>query len=143
MRSIGLLMSNKNTAPTHRMALVANLVSAYISYNRLPVSEIPALIKSVHDRLDELARPAAPGRLVSPVPIKQTVTRDYIVSLEDGRQYKSLKRHLATRGFTPEEYRRKWGLPLDYPMIAANYSAQRSEVAKTIGLGGNRRKRFV
>jgi predicted transcriptional regulator len=69
------------------------------------------------------------------VPIKKTVTPDYLISLEDGRRYRTLKRHLAGRGLTPEQYRQKWGLPPDYPMVAANYAAQRSELAKSIGLG--------
>jgi predicted transcriptional regulator len=72
------------------------------------------------------------------VPIKKSVTPDYIISLEDGRRYKSLKRHLTGRGLTPAEYRAKWGLPHDYPMVAANYAAQRSELAKAIGLGRKR-----
>jgi predicted transcriptional regulator len=126
-----------------QIALAADIVSAYVSYNHLSVGELPALIHSVHDQLVKLGQPAEPEaeRLVPPVPIKKTVTPDAIISLEDGRLYKSLKRHLSTRGLTPEEYRRKWGLPPDYPMVAANYAAQRSELAKSIGLGRPRQKR--
>jgi predicted transcriptional regulator len=74
------------------------------------------------------------------VSVRRSVTPDYLISLEDGRQYKSLKRHLASRGMTPDEYRAKWGLPKDYPMVAANYAAMRADLAKRIGLGQSRRK---
>jgi predicted transcriptional regulator len=121
--------------------LAADIVSAYVSKNSVPVAELPNLIASVHTSLTNLGRPASaePEKLTPPVPIKKTVTPDYLISLEDGRQYKSLKRHLSTRGLTPEEYRRKWGLPPDYPMVAATYAAQRSELAKNIGLGRPRK----
>ncbi|WP_407529660.1 MucR family transcriptional regulator [Methylobacterium oryzisoli] len=117
--------------------MAAGIVSAYVSNNPMPVAELPRLIRSVHDALEQLTKPAepAPEPLVPPVPIRKTVTPDHIISLEDGRPYKTLKRHLAGRGLSPEEYRRKWGLPPDYPMVAANYAAQRSELAKTSGLG--------
>jgi predicted transcriptional regulator len=107
------------------------------------VGELPTLIRSVHEQLGKLGQPATPERepLVPPIPIKKTVTPDHIISLEDGRPYRTLKRHLAGRGLTPEEYRRKWGLPPDYPMTAANYAAQRSELAKSSGLGRPRQKR--
>jgi predicted transcriptional regulator len=120
--------------------LTSNIVAAYMSHNRLPVNELPALIHGVHDQLIKLGQPATPERepLVPPVPIKKTVTPDHIISLEDGRPYKTLKRHLSGRGLTPEQYRQKWGLPPDYPMVAANYAAQRSELAKTSGLGQQR-----
>jgi predicted transcriptional regulator len=117
--------------------LAADIVSAYVSKNSVPVAELPNLIASVHTSLTNLGQAASvePEKLTPPVPIKKTVTPDYLISLEDGRQYKSLKRHLSTRGLSPEEYRRKWGLPHDYPMVAANYAAMRSEVAKSSGLG--------
>jgi predicted transcriptional regulator len=79
-------------------------------------------------------------KLTPPVPIRKSVTPDHIISLEDGKAYKSLKRHLTTRGLTPVEYRQKWGLPSDYPMVAPNYAAQRSELAKATGLGQQRRR---
>ncbi len=104
----------------------------------MPVEELPALIASTHAALTKLGGPVEPAkeeRSTPLMPIKKTVTPDYLISLEDGKQYKSLKRHLTTRGLTPDEYRRKWGLPYDYPMVAANYAAQRSELAKSIGLG--------
>ncbi|KMO36458.1 MucR family transcriptional regulator [Methylobacterium aquaticum] len=121
--------------------LAADIVSAYVSKNSVPVAELPNLIASVHTSLTNLGHVVAeqPEKLTPPVPIKKTVTPDYLISLEDGRQYKSLKRHLSTRGLTPEEYRRKWGLPHDYPMVAATYAAQRSELAKNSGLGRPRK----
>ncbi len=82
-----------------------------------------------------------PTKLVPPVSIKKSVTDDYLISLEDGQQYQSLKRHLSKHGLTPEEYRAKWGLPHDYPMTAPGYSARRSALAKSLGLGNIRRKR--
>ena len=121
--------------------LAADIVSAYVSKNSVPVGELAGLIASVHTSLTNLGQPASeePEKLTPPVPIKKTVTPDYIISLEDGKQYKSLKRHLSTRGLSPEDYRRKWGLPHDYPMVAANYASQRSELAKSIGLGRPRK----
>lgn len=121
--------------------LAADIVSAYVSKNSVPVAELPNLIASVHTSLTNLGQRASaePEKLTPPVPIKKTVTPDYLISLEDGKQYKSLKRHLSTRGLTPEEYRRKWGLPHDYPMVAATYAAQRSELAKNSGLGRPRK----
>ncbi|SEO33566.1 transcriptional regulator, MucR family [Methylobacterium sp. ap11] len=119
------------------IGLVSDIVSAYVSNNSVPVSELASLIRSVHEAVARLgaAAPAEPERLTPPVPIKKTVSPDYLISLEDGRRYRTLKRHLAGRGLTPEQYRQKWGLPPDYPMVAANYAAQRSELAKSIGLG--------
>ncbi len=132
----------KGEADLEQIALAVDIVAAYVSHNRLPMSELPALIQSVNDQLSKLSQPAAPEPepLVPPVPIKKTVTADHIISLEDGRSYKTLKRHLSRRGLTPEQYRAKWGPPPDYPMVAANYAAQRSELAKSIGLGQPRKK---
>ncbi|AWB26153.1 MucR family transcriptional regulator (plasmid) [Methylobacterium currus] len=123
------------------VGLAADIVSAYVSKNSLPVAALPDLIASVHTSLTNLGQAVAeePEKLTPPVPIKKTVTPDYLISLEDGKQYRSLKRHLSTRGLTPEEYRRKWGLPHDYPMVAATYAAQRSELAKNSGLGRPRK----
>ena len=123
------------------VGLAADIVSAYVSKNSLPVAALPDLIASVHISLTNLGQAVAeePEKLTPPVPIKKTVTPDYLISLEDGKQYRSLKRHLSTRGLTPEEYRRKWGLPHDYPMVAATYAAQRSELAKNSGLGRPRK----
>ncbi len=118
--------------------LTADIVSAYVTNNSVAAADLPKLIQQVHDALTQAAsgpqaEPAPP--LTPAVPVKKSVTPDYLISLEDGRKYKSLKRHLNTRGMTPDEYRAKWGLPKDYPMVAANYSAQRSNLAKTLGLG--------
>ncbi len=123
--------------------LAADVVSAYVANNSVPVGDLPALIAAVHASLNQLGTPQAPEpeRATPPVPIRKTVTPDHIISLEDGKPYKTLKRHLSGRGLTPEQYRQKWGLPSDYPMVAANYAAQRSELAKTSGLGQNRRGR--
>ncbi|OAS24248.1 MucR family transcriptional regulator [Methylobacterium platani] len=126
---------------TNLIERAADIVSAYVSNNSVPLADLPALINAVHQslsRLDGGAEMAEAEKPVPLMPIKKTVTPDYLISLEDGRQYKSLKRHLSTRGLTPEEYRRKWGLPHDYPMVAANYAAQRSELAKNSGLGRRR-----
>ena len=119
--------------------LTADVVSAYVSNNPVPVAELPSLISNVHSALQQ--QTAAPAQEASEsqkpaVPIKKSVTPDYIVCLEDGKQFKSLKRHLSTHhGLSPDEYRAKWGLPADYPMVAQNYSASRSALAKSMGLG--------
>jgi predicted transcriptional regulator len=121
--------------------LTAEVIAAYVSKNSISSSELPGLIASVHAAIAGLTAPAPVPEAEKPlpaVPIKKSVTPDYIISLEDGRRYKSLKRHLTGRGLTPAEYRAKWGLPHDYPMVAANYAAQRSELAKAIGLGRKR-----
>lgn len=124
---------------TLRMA--AEIVAAYVSTNSVQSGQLPDLIRSVFDALaglgngEEPAAPA-PAPLQPPIPIRKSVTPDYIVCLEDGRKLKMLKRHLRTRyNMSPSEYRAKWSLPADYPMVAPNYAARRSEFAKTIGLG--------
>ncbi|TGE02697.1 MucR family transcriptional regulator [Methylobacterium nonmethylotrophicum] len=125
---------------TNLIERAADIVSAYVSNNSVPLADLPALINTVHQSLSRLGGPQTveAEKPVPLMPVKKTVTPDYLISLEDGKQYKSLKRHLSTRGLTPEEYRRKWGLPHDYPMVAANYAAQRSELAKNSGLGRRR-----
>jgi predicted transcriptional regulator len=127
-------------AAADHIELVSDIVSAYVSKNNVPPGELPVLIRSVYQSLGSLGRPSEPEpvKLTPPVPIRKSVTPDHIISLEDGRPYKTLKRHLSGRGLTPEQYRQKWGLPPDYPMVAANYAAQRSELAKTSGLGQQR-----
>ncbi|ESY63569.1 MucR family transcriptional regulator [Mesorhizobium sp. LNHC252B00] len=119
--------------------LAADVVSAYVSNNPIPVGDLPALIGQVHAALRATAGGVSaqePVALTPAVPIRKSVTADYIISLEDGRKFKSLKRHLSTHyGLTPDEYRAKWGLPADYPMVAPNYAAARSSLAKTMGLG--------
>ena len=115
----------------------ADVVSAYVANNALHISQLPELIVSVHAALKRLSAPGPieAERPEPPVPIKKSVTPDFLISLEDGRQYKSLKRHLTGRGLTPDQYRERWGLPRDYPMVAPNYAKQRSELAKALGLG--------
>ncbi|RUX13809.1 MucR family transcriptional regulator [Mesorhizobium sp. M2A.F.Ca.ET.042.01.1.1] len=118
--------------------LTADVVSAYVSNNPVPVGELPGLIDQVHAALKgTIGGPVAkPEARLPAVPVRKSVTPDYIISLEDGKKFKSLKRHLATHyGLTPDEYRAKWGLPADYPMVAPNYAAARSALAKTMGLG--------
>lgn len=120
--------------------LTAELVSAYVANNNVPVSDLPALLHSVHTALSRLdAAPATelpPPEVKPAVPIKKSVTDDHIVCLEDGLKFKSLKRHLGTaHGITPAQYREKWGLPRDYPFVASGYQAKRSAMAKTLGLG--------
>ncbi|MBN9005240.1 MAG: MucR family transcriptional regulator [Rhizobiales bacterium] len=125
--------------------LTAEIVSAYVSNNTTPASEIPALIAQVHaaltrvssGRADIPAEPAKPA-----VSVKKSMTADYLVCLEDGKRFKSLKRHLRTQyNMTPEQYRDKWQLPADYPMVAPNYAVARSQLAKNMGLGQQRRRR--
>ncbi|MEO0729714.1 MAG: MucR family transcriptional regulator [Pseudomonadota bacterium] len=125
-----------------RRALTAQIVSAFVSNNAMPANELPSLIASVSDALRALDgdRPAAePAQLKPAVPVRRSVMADYIVCLEDGKKFKSLKRHLRTRyALTPEEYRERWGLPHDYPMVAPNYAKARSALAKKMGLGTRR-----
>jgi predicted transcriptional regulator len=118
--------------------LTSEIVSAYVSNNSIQTSNIADLIRTVQTSLANLGHEQAGARSSRPVPpvsIKKSVSDDYLVSLEDGRRYKSLKRHLSGRGLTPEQYREKWNLPYDYPMVAANYAKQRSDLAKSMGLG--------
>ena len=132
-------------APANFIELAADIVSAYLSKNSLPVSELPALINDVHAALVTVAggtaEPAAEARNPA-VSIRRSITPDYIICLDDGKKFKSLKRHLRTQyDLTPEQYRERWGLPPDYPMVAPNYAKARSELAKEMGLGQQRRKR--
>ena len=123
---------------TEAVALTADIVSAYVSNNSVEAGELATLINEVHRALTQAAegKPAEPEAPPTPaVPVKKSITSEYLISLEDGRKYKSLKRHLSTRGMSPDDYRTKWGLPKDYPMVAASYSAQRSSLAKSLGLG--------
>ncbi|MBZ9982545.1 MULTISPECIES: MucR family transcriptional regulator [unclassified Mesorhizobium] len=117
--------------------LTADIVSAFVSNNALPVSNLGDLIASVHASLSSLSKDVPPvAEQLSPaVNPKKSVTRDFIVCLDDGKKFKSLKRHLAGLGMTPDEYRAKWKLPADYPMVAPNYAEQRSALAKASGLG--------
>ncbi|TMJ34230.1 MAG: MucR family transcriptional regulator [Alphaproteobacteria bacterium] len=122
--------------------LTASIVSAYVSNHSVPASELPALIGQVHTALTRVSNGQADtlGDTLKPaIPIKKSVTSDYIVCLEDGKKFKSLKRHLRTHyKLTPEQYREKWGLGSDYPMVAPTYAAARSRLAKQMGLGQQR-----
>lgn len=125
--------------------LTATIVSAYVSNNPTPASDIPALIGQVHAALVRVstARVDAPLEPAKPaVSVKKSVTAEYLLCLEDGKRFKSLKRHLRTQyNMTPEQYRDKWGLPADYPMVAPNYAVARSQLAKKMGLGQQQRRR--
>jgi predicted transcriptional regulator len=122
--------------------LAAELVASFVSHNSVPKSELTDLIQTVHERLKQIETGAAspqPEPKTPAVPIRKSVTPDYLICLDDGRRFKSLRRHLATLGMTPEQYRVKWGLSKDYPMVAPNYAAARSALAKKIGLGQTRK----
>ena len=135
-------MDSETIPPNNEIVeLTASVVSAYVSNNAVGSAALAELISSVHHALLGLNAPApAPvaERPVPAVPVKKSVTPDYLISLEDGRRYKSLKRHLGGRGLTPDQYRTKWGLAHDYPMVAANYAKQRSDLARSMGLGRKR-----
>ena len=123
--------------------VAAEIVAAFISYNSVPMSEVPNLIESVHAAVSVAAGLGqVGGAVVDPpapaVSIRKSITPDYLICLDDGKRYKSLRRHLALLGMTPEQYRAKWRLPPDYPMVAANYAAKRSEMAKSFGFGRKR-----
>ncbi|NVO16043.1 MAG: MucR family transcriptional regulator [Rhodoplanes sp.] len=125
--------------------LTADIVSAYVSNNSISANDIPGLINQIHSALLRVSGgPSdAPVEPLKPaVSVKKSITPEYIVCLEDGKKFKSLKRHLRTQyNMTPEQYREKWGLPPDYPMVAPNYAAARSQLAKQMGLGQQRRRR--
>ena len=124
--------------------LAADIVSAYVSNNSVPASDLPALINEVHSALLRVTagQPVAAPETPKPaVPPKKSITNEHLVCLEDGRKFKSLKRHLRTQyNMSPDEYREKWGLPPDYPMVAPNYAKARSNLAKQMGLGQQRRR---
>ena len=129
----------------NHVGLAADIVSAYVSNNSVPASELPALLSDVHAAIVRVATGAQPVVVEAAkpaVPPKKSITSDYIICLEDGRKFKSLKRHLRTQyNLSPEEYREKWGLPSDYPMVAPAYAKARSALAKQMGLGQQRRRR--
>jgi predicted transcriptional regulator len=129
----------------NNIELAADIVSAYVSNNSVPAGELPQLISEVYNALLRVGSGVAVAPAEPPKPavsIKRSVNNDYIVCLEDGKKFKSLKRHLRTQyGLSPEEYREKWGLPADYPMVAPNYAQARSNLAKQMGLGQQRRRR--
>ena len=125
------------------LELTTEIVAAHVGNNSVAISDLTQLIQDVYRTLANVgSQPAAPERPQPAVPVKKSVTPDYIICLEDGKKLKMLKRHLKTAyNMTPEEYRERWGLPADYPMVAPNYAQHRSSLAKKIGLGTKPRKR--
>ena len=126
------------------LALTTNIVAAHVSNNPVNVADLPRLIREVHDTLTSVSGGAGrePERPTPAVPIKKSVTPDFIICLEDGKKLKMLKRHLKTAyNMSPEDYRERWGLSPDYPMVAPNYAKQRSRLAKQIGLGTRARRK--
>nr|WP_279604187.1 MucR family transcriptional regulator [Methylobacterium sp. J-092] len=123
--------------------MTADLVAAYVSNNRVSLSELPGVIVSVHAALSSLGKEETAEPAVekpTPAQIRKSITPDGMVSFEDGKIYKTMKRHLTLRGLTPDSYRAKYGLPSDYPIVSAAYSAKRSDLARSLGLGQQRRK---
>ena len=135
---------SKNEPTRCLLSMASEIVSAYVSNNVVPAANIPDLIQTVYKSLSEMEQTAgdSPRDTLKPaVPVRRSLDPEYIICLEDGKKLKMLKRHLRTTyNMTPDQYRSKWGLPADYPMVAPNYAAQRSEFARKIGLG---RKRSV
>ncbi len=136
-------MNDNNGADDTLLTLTADIVAAHVSNNSVAVSDLPNLIQNVHGALTSIyGKASGPEEKPQPkVPIRSSIKPDYIVCLEDGKKLKMLKRHLMTHyNMTPDEYRQKWGLNSDYPMVAPNYAEQRRKLAKAIGLGTKRRK---
>ena len=135
------IMDQEPTA-TKLIELTAQIVSAFVGNNAVPANDLPTLINEVHSALGRTVNRQVPvdkAELKPAVPVKKSYDNDFIICLEDGKKFKSLKRHLRTHyGLSPEEYREKWGLPHDYPMVAPNYARARSELAKKMGLGTRR-----
>ncbi len=144
MESTGLIqMSEMESTNSVLMDLTSEVVSAYVSNNPLSANDLPGLIKDVYGALESTASPEPEPeaeRPKPPVSIRKSLGQDHLICLEDGKKFKSLKRHLKTHyDLTPEQYREKWGLPSDYPMVAPAYAAQRSKLAKEMGLGRKRK----
>jgi predicted transcriptional regulator len=135
-------MSETEVAPqTNHIELAVDIVSAYLANNHVAAGDLPALLINVHAALSGLNRAPAvsePETKATPAQIRKSITHDALISFEDGKSYKTLRRHLTIRGLSPEAYRAKHGLPADYPMVAASYSEQRSSLAKSLGLGQQR-----
>ena len=126
---------------TDLVSLTADVVAAYVGANTVAPAELPSLIKSVYDAFGNAGKPQVEPEVsakVTGAQSRKSITPDALISFEDGKPYKSLRRHLSTRGLTPDDYRAKYGLAKDYPMVAPSYSAQRSELAKKLGLGNKR-----
>jgi predicted transcriptional regulator len=136
---MGISVENIDNQRADLIAMTAEIAAAYLANNRVAQTELAAMIGAIYKSLASLG-PAPetapePAVLVPAVSIRKSVTPDYIICLEDGKRFKSLRRHLTQLGTTPDEYRRKWGLPSDYPMVAATYATRRSELALSMGLG--------
>jgi predicted transcriptional regulator len=135
---------NESAEAANFVELAADIVSAYVSNNSVSAGDLPTIINEVHAALMRVSSGGSEPQAEAPKPavaVKRSITPDFIVCLEDGKKFKSLKRHLRTQyNLSPEEYREKWGLPSDYPMVAPNYAAARSELAKKMGLGQQRGK---
>lgn len=137
-------MSQENSPHNEILSLTVDIVASHVSNNSVPVSELPTLIAEVYSTLSGLgsAQVAEEERPEPAVTVRRSITPDYLICLEDGKKLKMLKRYLNTRyNMTPEQYRERWGLPADYPMVAPNYAEQRRTLAKKIGLGKTRRRR--
>lgn len=136
-------MEHEARSSAHLIEIVSDIVSAYVAHNPVPVADLPKLIERVHATLTEIdggGAVAVKPDLKPAVPVRKSVTDDHIICLEDGKKFKSLKRHLRTRyDMSPEEYREKWGLAPDYPMVAPNYARQRSDLARKMGLGQSKK----
>jgi predicted transcriptional regulator len=136
-------MSAPDTEQNEFVSLTAEIVSAYLGHNHVSAADLPSLIQNVHAALTSLtagsAAEAASMQKATAAEIRRSITPDHLVSFEDGKRYKTLRRHLTLRDLSPEQYRAKWGLPADYPMTAANYSAQRAQLARSRGLGRQHR----
>jgi len=131
-------MPSSKTDSSDQLALAADIVAAYVSYNSVPRGGLGELIHTVYASLSKLSSATAapePQALAPAVSVRQSISPAYLICLDDGKKFKSLKRHLASLGMTPDQYRQKWGLPENYPMVAVEYGAQRSALAKSIGLG--------
>ena len=133
----------ENTSQTEMLGLTAQIVSAHVSNNSVTTEALPALIQDVYRTLTNIGRePATPDKPQPAVPVKKSIFPDYIICLEDGKKLKMLKRHLKTAyNMTPDQYRERWGLAADYPMVAPSYASHRSSLAKKIGLGTKPRSR--
>ncbi len=137
------MQMNDRNAAADLLALTTDIISSHVANNTVPAEDLPQLIQQVYATLAAVGATAAPTATPEPaVPVHKSVHNDYIICLEDGKKLKMLKRHLKTRyNLTPEEYRERWGLAPDYPMVAPEYAAQRRELAKKIGLGTRGRSR--
>ena len=129
-------------AESERIGLAAEVIAAYVSNNPVPKADLPDLILAVHSSLTRLGKDSVELQVEAKppaVPVRKSITPDFLICLEDGKKFKSLRRHLGALGLTPEQYREKWKLPSDYPMVAPNYAAHRSALARKFGLGQKRK----